>query len=123
MDRRCDKCIHHNVCEVYDIVHDPSEASGCRNFLDTNDVAPKSEVEALEKEIERLTGILNAYALQYGTATDKEVFLRDAKTEVAREIFEELDGITDLFAKGLVEELAMYDMIAALKKKYTEEKE
>ena len=45
------------------------------------------------------------------------------KAEVAREIFEELDGITDLFAKGLVEELAMYDMIAALKKKYTEEKE
>lgn len=64
MDRRCDKCIHHDVCEVYDIVHDPTETSGCRNFLDTNDVVPKSDVEALEKEIERLTGILNAYALQ-----------------------------------------------------------
>ena len=45
------------------------------------------------------------------------------KSEVAREIFEEIDGITDLFAKGLIGELEMYDKLAELKKKYTEDKE
>ena len=40
------------------------------------------------------------------------------KAETAREIFFELDGITDLFAKGLIEELEFYDMLAALKKKH-----
>ena len=43
------------------------------------------------------------------------------KSEVAREIFEQVDGITDLFAKGLVGELEFYDMLAELKKKYTED--
>ncbi len=41
------------------------------------------------------------------------------KSEVAREIFEQVDGITDLLAKGLVGELEFYDMLAELKKKYT----
>ena len=44
------------------------------------------------------------------------------KSEVAREIFEEIDGITDLFAKGLIGELEMYDKLAELKKKYTGDK-
>ena len=44
------------------------------------------------------------------------------KREVAREIFEEIDGITDLFAKGLITELEMYDEIAKRKKKHTEGK-
>ena len=43
-----------------------------------------------------------------------------ANIDVAREIFEEMDGITDLFAQGLICELKMYDMLAELKKKYTE---
>ena len=41
------------------------------------------------------------------------------KSEVER-IFKNIDGITDLFAKGIISELEMYDMIANLKKKYTE---
>ena len=49
------------------------------------DVVPKSEVEELEKEVERLTGILNSYALQYGTVVDKEVFLKKARAEDAKE--------------------------------------
>ena len=43
------------------------------------------------------------------------------QTEVAREIFEQVDGITDLLAKGLVGELEFYDMLAELKKKYLED--
>ena len=39
MERRCVNCIHHDVCEVYDIVHDPAEASGCRNFLAKSEIA------------------------------------------------------------------------------------
>lgn len=42
---------------------------------------------------------------------------------VAREIFEDVDGITDLFAKGIIGELEMYDMLADLKKKYESEGE
>jgi hypothetical protein len=46
------------------------------------------------------------------------------KTEdVAREIFAEIDGITDLFAGGTIGELEMYDMLGKLKKKYESEKD
>ena len=41
------------------------------------DVAPKSEVERLER-------ILNSYALQYGTVVDQQNVIEKAKTEVAR---------------------------------------
>jgi hypothetical protein len=37
------------------------------------------------------------------------------RSEVEK-IFEEMDGITDLFAKGLIGELEMYDKLAELKK-------
>ena len=48
------------------------------------DVVPKSEVEKLET-------ILNSYALQYGTVMDKHIVIERAKSEVAREIFEEIE--------------------------------
>ena len=85
----------------------------------TADVVPKSEVERLEAEVERLKGILTSYALQYGTATDKEVFLRDAKTEVAREIFAEIEQLLKRTCeKGYCGSIS--DLLAELKKKYTE---
>lgn len=43
--------------------------------------------------------------------------------DVAREIFEGIDGITDLFAKGLISELEMYDMFSNFKNKYPESKD
>jgi hypothetical protein len=44
------------------------------------------------------------------------------KTEdIAREIFAQVDGITDLFAVGDIGELEMYDMLGKLKKKYESE--
>lgn len=36
------------------------------------------------------------------------------------DIFVKIDGITDLFAKGLIGELEMYDKLTELKKKYVE---
>ena len=73
--------------------------------IPTADVVPREEVETLKDNNEHLA-----------------VMLSEAKADVAREIFGEIDGITDLFAKGLVGELEMYDKLAELKKKYTEEK-
>ena len=98
------------------------------------DVAPKSEVEKqkleiwrLEGEIERLKHICHSYALQYGTVRDQQKVIDEAKAEVAREIFEEIelklsanesleilsDGkFLDYFDANLAKELA------ELKKKY-----
>ena len=56
----------------------------------TADVAPRSEVEALEKEIDRLNHILNCYALQYGTVKDQSKTINKVKTEVASEILSDL---------------------------------
>ena len=59
--------------------------------ISTADVASRSEVEALEKEIDRLKNILDYYALQYGTVKSQQQVIDRAKSEVAREIFEEID--------------------------------
>lgn len=75
------------------------------------DVVPKSEYDAVvsavdnstneflklhdayqeqKAEIERLQHILDSYALQYGTVKDQHEVIDKAKTDVAREIFEEI---------------------------------
>lgn len=76
------------------------------------DVVPKSEVERLQGRIAELQ-----IDLHYSVCREDE-----ARQKVAREIFEEMDGITELFIKGLIGELEMYDQLAELKKKYTGEK-
>lgn len=55
-------------------------------------------------------------------ASVKRVLMQAPEVDVVQKIFEELDGITDLFAKGLIEEFEMYDMLSELKKKHTEGK-
>ena len=47
--------------------------------------------------------------------------IAEAKAEAIREFAERMDGVLDLFAKGLIEELELYDKIASLKKEMTEE--
>ena len=74
------------------------------------DVAPKSEVERLER-------ILDSYALQYGTATDKQKVIDGAKSEVAREIFEEIEKVVGY---ALCVDLTDWSAYTELKKKYTE---
>ena len=109
--------------------------------IPTSDVVPRSEVEALEKEIKRLQSILNNYALRYGTVRDQRAVIDNAKAEVVRKIFEEIDskilaeidrnnGVLIEFEganepyhriKGEVSALCkMQDFIAELKKKYPE---
>lgn len=51
---------------------------------------------------------------------EDQKILKPIKTGVVREIFEEICGITDLFAQGLIDKLEFYDILAELKKKYTE---
>ena len=91
--------------------------------IPTADVVPKSEVERLEK-------ILDSYAFQYGTVTDKQAIIDHEKGKVAREIFEEIKDLLksytvvcdDKWWKGNLEEL-LYEVLprefAELKKKYT----
>lgn len=80
----------------------------------TADVVPKSEVERLER-------ILNSYALQYGTAKDQQAVIDKAKSEVAREIFEEIEKELDTFDGSWANTvIATQYLIAELKKKYKE---
>ena len=91
----------------------------------TTDVVPKSEVERLEH-------ILDCYALQYGTVTNQREVIDKAKSEVAREIFEEIDNILYRFAYPSLTAIGTINVInaegyhlrtrdyAELKKKYTE---
>ena len=76
------------------------------------DVVPKSEVEQLKRNLEQCE---NGYRQEMHLLQCK---LADEQSKVG-EIFEEIDDITDLFAKGLIDELEMYDKLAELKKKYT----
>ena len=46
-------------------------------------------------EIERKDRILESYALQHGTATDKEVLLRQAKAEAVREFADKIERYID----------------------------
>lgn len=118
----CKECIHYEPCYEYgnilDAIHGGVE---CDSFKSTADIAPKSEVEELEKEIDRLKGIFDSYALQYGTATDKEVFLRDAKTEVAREVISEFKAMLKLRMMRLgIYPVALHRSLEHIEKKLTE---
>ena len=87
--------------------------------LHTVDVVPKSEAEALEEEIKRLQSILNNYALRYGTVRDQRAVIDNAKAEVAKEIFAEIERTcVDTFGNFYVG--ATHGAFAELKKKYTE---
>ena len=136
------------------------------------DVVPKSEYDAVvsavdnsTKEflklhddyqdaihmVERLKNILDSYAFQYGTVTDKQAIINHERAEVAKEIFEEVEveitealkcnykRRTEYYTKerynkedvefinavnGKIDALrGVEGFIAELKKKYTERKE
>ena len=111
----------------------------------TDDVAPKSDYDAVvsavdnsTKEflklhddyqdaiqmVERLKNMLDSYAFQYGTVTDKQAIINHERAEVAREIFEEIERLIKITAfADCWSEGGFKQDIAELKKKYTEEKE
>ena len=138
---RCKECLHYDICaregrmvqidnhtwDDYNRLDDVERF--CDNYIPTTDVVPKSEVEELEKEVERLTNILNSYALQYGTVVDKQKVIDKAKVEVAREIFEEIEHKLSFYfpATSFVNapntmHKSLVAMLAELKKKYAEDK-
>lgn len=136
MARRCGNCIYKNVCELYDIVQDPTHAIGCGNFLDVADVAPKSEIEELIMENESLAKTVNEANSLIRKLRNK---VEKSRVEVARAIetlenevgkiynhyvFEDTDYADDDVAveaamNALTEVL---NLIAEFKNKYTEEK-
>lgn len=93
----------------------------CDHFKSTADVVPKSEVDKMENAYYRATRKANKNAI---TA------IQNAKQEVAREIFEEIEKLTP---KKFTEKSQDFEFgyalaiqqiknkIAELKKKYTEE--
>jgi transcription initiation factor IIE alpha subunit len=121
MARRCGNCIHKNVCELYDIVQDPTHAVGCGNFLDTADVVPKSEIEELK-----------AIIADHKASEERwEELYSNTKTEVARKIIKDLVKFADDKERQMsfhgdsvwyIDADDVTDFIAELKKKYTEGK-
>ena len=95
----------------------------------------EAEKELREKEISNIAKIISQYedcgdcsnckfhgccsSELHATNIYNEGYRR--QSDVASIIFWKIDGITELFAKGLIGELEMYDKLAELKKKYTED--
>jgi hypothetical protein len=96
--------------------------------LPDEQVAPRAVVDALKLEVEneilkreRQRQILNHYALQYGTVRDQQAVIDKAKSEVAWEIFAEIER---LMFDGLIggkypAKVIAPEKYAELKKKYT----
>jgi chromosome segregation ATPase len=57
---------------------------------DERDAERLNQVGKLTEENERLENICQSYALQYGTATDKEVFLKQVRADTVRKMQERL---------------------------------
>lgn len=76
----------------------------------TADVVPKSEVERLEKDNEKLTVNMNAF----GLAAKR---LKEEKDALAREIFEDIEKY---YKEKIYLLMDMPTYLAELKKKYTE---
>lgn len=102
---------------VLKIVHDQPDA----------DVVPREEVEALKAELDDLkrdTLPKLRWSLQraneMGVALEKD--LANAKSEVEREIFAEINAIKKEYASGDIDGNELYVRLYMLEKKYTEEK-
>ena len=109
---QCKDCIHNEICQFYKALGTYVINNDCGFYKSTADVVPKNEVEQLERNLKQCE---NGYRQEMHLLQCK---LADEQSKVG-EIFEEIDDITDLFAKGLIDELEMYDKLAELKKKYT----
>lgn len=105
---RCVDCIHFDVCYLSEIdndIRDNGENPNCLHYVPTADVVPREEVETLKDNNEHLA-----------------VMLSEAKQDVAREIFAEINAIKKEYASGDIHGDEMYARLYMLEKKYTEEK-
>ena len=137
---RCEDCIHYKVCDdwaksVNDEYCARVELHPCDNFINTADVVPKSE-EGAECPICYGTGRIGTTDWLTKGISKKQLAEEKAKaiaeheqyikTEVAREIFEEIESLLALYTYednyGDYISTGLADEFAELKKKYTEEK-
>lgn len=94
------------VLELRLKVEELTEENKVRKGLNT---MLNNELRRLGEENERLERICHSYALQYGTATDKEVFLKKERAETAKKlksmIMEECikGGIFPMFMKNAID--------------------
>ena len=136
-----------NYCKNCDI-YDGEKCNACPmndalNYIETfqtADVVPKSEVDKLNKELDNLAEELSDLIVEKDKLFDEVVRLRtvldeyeetsglkQAKAEVAREIFEEIDKIlksspTEIMGRAYYYKCIVDEDFAELKKKYTEDK-
>lgn len=111
---RCEDCFCHKACE--DFAKSVSEEYctcvelyPCKNFISTADVVPKSEVEQLKRDLEQCE---NGYR--------QHIHLLQCKfADEKREIFAEIEKLLKRTCeKGYCGSIS--DLLAELKKKYTE---
>lgn len=63
----CKECIHYDIC-LFHITGNENEL--CGHFIHTVDVAPKTEIEILEKEIKALVAFKEYFSELYGTGLE-----------------------------------------------------
>lgn len=122
----CKDCIHYDMYKYRPLA---IGVDICDVFRNTADVVPKSEVERLQAEVERLKKdneyILMQHRFQRRPSGDcwNDV-IEKAKAEVAREIFEEIESLLIRYTfednYGDYISTTVTDEFAELKKKYTE---
>lgn len=83
----------------------------------TADVAPKSEVEQLRLENQILSQNADT-AFQDGLNEAQDLYAEQIRSEVAREIFMDIDRVVEKYSMGDIEYPAFINIIAELKKKY-----
>ena len=119
---RCLNCIHFDVCDSDR--HEKERLYGdCSDFLNDDTVVPKSEVDRLQCEVNRLK--------KYDEERDIALHARliaETREKVAREIFKEIEEVFRQHTEGgyylngawFPERFDLYtgDAIAELKKKY-----
>lgn len=120
MLRICENCIHNKVCNEWAVTSGIPfvNANTCENFM-TADVVPRSEVEELSGKYEDLK---LKYAELQKDKDELIAWVDDKKTEVAREIFEEIKICMECEYMSYLKayDYTLLTRIEELKKKYTE---
>ena len=85
--------LHIESCKLLDAEERVKELTEENEKLKSIGISKDIVIESLAEENEKLKNICNSYALQYGTARDKEVFLRKEREDTVREFAERLKAV------------------------------
>ena len=105
-------CIHIDACRRFADNSTYWNSGDCPIYKSAADVAPKSEVERLQAEVDRLLELVGTIPPDRVEFVSR-IEINAIKENLAREIFEEIDKTV----------FADMDFFKELKKKYTEGKE